>query len=462
MSLRWRWALTLAAVAAVAIGVIIGASLYATHSQLRGQVDEDLLARVTSASRPGGFEGVPGMRPFGGGPRGVGAIVDLDAVVQIVDALGNVILYLEGDPPIPVPTYATELAVSPGPPVLDDVDLDGIHHRMVTAHISVPGPQRSSLDGAIQVAVDVTDIDDALAALVTQLLAVGGAAVLLAGLVGWFLARHAVRPIEVLTAAAARVAETEVLEAELDTRAPGEIGRLAASFTTMLRSLAESRNQQQRLISDAGHELRTPLTALRTNLETLIRRDDSLDDAQRQELLDAALVETKELSALAIELVDLATDVRHSDEPVRPVNLADLADAVAARFRRRTGRAIVVVALDGENEVPGRAGQLERAISNLIDNATKWSPEDRPIEVAVSSNRLDVRDHGAGIAAEDLPRIFERFYRSTAARTQPGSGLGLAIVKHVVEAHGGRVYAANTPDGGAVVGFEIPEAASAL
>jgi len=402
------------------------------------------------------------MRPFGGGPRGVGAIVDLDAVVQIVDALGNVILYLEGDPPIPVPTYATELAASPGPPILDDVDLDGIHHRMVTAHISVPGPQRSSLDGAIQVAVDVTDIDDALAALVTQLLAVGGAAVLLAGLVGWFLARHAVRPIEVLTAAAARVAETEVLEAELDTRAPGEIGRLAASFTTMLRSLAESRNQQQRLISDAGHELRTPLTALRTNLETLIRRDDSLDDAQRQELLDAALVETKELSALAIELVDLATDVRHSDEPVRPVNLADLADAVAARFRRRTGRAIVVVALDGENEVPGRAGQLERAISNLIDNATKWSPEDRPIEVAVSSNRLDVRDHGAGIAAEDLPRIFERFYRSTAARTQPGSGLGLAIVKHVVEAHGGRVYAANTPDGGAVVGFEIPEAASAL
>ena len=104
MSLRWRWALTLAAVAAVAIGVIIGASLYATNSQLGGQVDEDLLARVNSASRPGGFEGVPGMRPFGGGPRGVGAIVDLDAVVQIIDALGNVILNLEGDPPIPVPT----------------------------------------------------------------------------------------------------------------------------------------------------------------------------------------------------------------------------------------------------------------------------------------------------------------------------------------------------------------------
>lgn len=454
MSLRWRWALTLSTVAAFAIGTIIGVSLYSTSSQLRSQVDEDLLTRIESASLLSFRDGMPGRGP--GGPMGLGPLVDLDAVVRIIDASGDLVLAFEGDPAPPVSSGALGLASNPGPPLFEDVEIDGIHHRMVVAHVSLPGPQRQRIGGALQIAVDVTDIDEALAALIARLSTVGAIAVLLAGLIGWLLARRAVRPIEVLTATAERVAETESLEADLDTRAPGEIGRLAAAFTTMLRSLGESRSQQQRLISDAGHEFRTPLTALRTNLETLIKRDESLAPAQRQELLDAALVETKELSDLAVELVDLATDVRHSDEPVRGVNLADLADSVAARFRRRSGRSIVVVTIDGEREVEGRAGQLERAISNLIDNAIKWSPEDQTVEIAVRGGRLDVRDHGEGIAPEDLPRIFERFYRSQSARSEPGSGLGLAIVKHVVEAHGGKVFAENAPDGGAVVGFTLP------
>lgn len=454
MSLRWRWALTLSTVAAVTIGVVIAASLYATRTELRNQVDDDLRARVDSADVLSAFDGMPG-RGFGG-PRGLGQLVELDAVVRIIDAGGGLILAFEGDPAPPVTEASLSLASSPGPPILEDVDLDGVHHRMIVAHVSLPGPQRQRISGAIQIAVDVSDIDESLTALVTQLGLIGLGAVILAGLVGWMLAWRTVRPIEVLTSTAERVADTEVFDADLDAEAPGEIGRLAGSFAKMLRSLSESRAQQQRLISDAGHEFRTPLTALRTNLETLIRRDDALAPTQRAELLAAALEETVELSDLATELVDLATDVQHSDEPERRVDLVELAHAVAGRFRRRTGRSIVVVSLDGDVVVQGRAGQLDRAIGNLVDNAVKWSPPDQPIEITVRAGRLDVRDHGEGISDEDLPHVFERFYRSAGSRSGPGSGLGLAIVKHVVAAHGGEVFAGNAPGGGAIVGFSLP------
>jgi two-component system sensor histidine kinase MprB len=268
------------------------------------------------------------------------------------------------------------------------------------------------------------------------------------------LAGRAVRPIERLTATAESVARTERFDADLDEAAPGEIGRLASSFGSMLRSLQASRSQQQRLVSDASHEFRTPLTALKTTLETLHRQAGDLGPEQERDLIEAALRESDELGDLSEELVALATDVVHSDEPATPISLGDLAESVADIYQRRTSTAISVEGAG--DDVVGRRSQLERALGNLIDNAVKWSPPGGAVTIHLTGSRVEVQDEGPGIPEADLPHVFERFYRSVDARSRPGSGLGLSIVEHVVTAHGGTVFARNAPSAGAIVGFELP------
>jgi two-component system sensor histidine kinase MprB len=221
----------------------------------------------------------------------------------------------------------------------------------------------------------------------------------------------------------------------------------------MLKALGASRQQQQQLVADASHELRTPLTSLRTNIELLAKSID-MDVVEKQELLSDVTFELGELTAMVSELVELATDAQVEEEPVSRVDLADLVEQVAERARRRTGRTIEVDADDVMIE--GRPGMLERAVGNLVDNAHKWSPPDESIEILVRGGTVEVIDHGPGIEEADRSLVFDRFYRATRARAMPGSGLGLAIVKQVVDLHGGRVWADETTEGGARVGFEIP------
>ena len=231
-----------------------------------------------------------------------------------------------------------------------------------------------------------------------------------------------------------------------------EVGRLAESFNSMLAALESSREQQRRLVHDAGHELRTPLTAIRTNIE-LLSRVDNIPDEERKQMIADIDTEIQELSGLVTELVDLAAEPPSSTEVTEEVNLADVVDRVADKFRRRSGNSINVVA--DESVVLGRTATLERAVSNLIDNAVKWSPADAPIDVTVRTGRVSVADRGPGIDEADRPFIFNRFYRATAARSTPGSGLGLSIVAKVAEDHGGQTFVADAGPG-AVVGFEIP------
>ena len=297
---------------------------------------------------------------------------------------------------------------------------------------------------------DLTETDAFLAGLRTRLILIGGSAVVLAGVLAWFVSRRAVRPVAVLTRAAEHVAATRDLEVPIEVTRRDEIGRLATSFNTMLAALASSRAQQRRLVADAGHELRTPLTSLRTNIEVLARVED-MPAADRAELLADARQELEELSDLVAELVDLAADAP-PEEPVA-VRLDELVVEAVERFRRRTGREVALSA--EETVLEGKPGRLARAIANLLDNAGKLGPPDAPVEVTLRGGRLEVRDHGPGIDPDDLPRVFERFYRSVGARTTPGSGLGLAIVEQVAEEHGGRAFAGNAEGGGAVVGFEV-------
>jgi two-component system sensor histidine kinase MprB len=209
-------------------------------------------------------------------------------------------------------------------------------------------------------------------------------------------------------------------------------------------------------VHDAAHELRTPLTSLRANVAAL-RRLERLEPSERVRVIDDLGTETRELTDLVNDLVDSATD-RRVDEPVEPVILADVVERVAARARRRRQVELVVDADD--SVVEGRRQAIERAVSNLVDNAAKFAGEAGPIEVVVRDGRVEVRDRGPGIGAADLPLVFDRFHRAEAARPLPGSGLGLAIVRDVAHAHHGTVFAEDRPGGGAIVGFTLPTVTS--
>lgn len=450
MTMRTRITLLVAGAVALAVALVAGAAYASARTQLRSTVDEFLLERSADISRTLGVapefeDGDRRPRPDFGGRFPV-PVVSADAIVQVVLADGRVYQAYEYGVVLPLDEQDGKILGSRRT-LLRDADVDGDHYRMITA----PLGERALL----QVGRDMTETDATLAGLGLRLGLIGGLGVLLAALAGWFVARRAMIPVGQLTAAAEHVAETQELATPIDVDRSDEIGRLARSFNTMLGALDASRRQQQQLITDASHELRTPLTALRTNID-LLARSETMDEADRRDLIGDVRFELEELSGLVAEMVELAADARLGEEIQPDVRLDDVVEAVAERTRRRTGR---TVAVDADPAiVAARPGMLERAVGNLLDNAAKWSPELSPIEVWVRGGTVEVRDHGPGIPESDIDRVFDRFFRSDAARATPGSGLGLSIVRHVVETHGGRVWARNAPDGGAVVGFEIPAA----
>jgi two-component system sensor histidine kinase MprB len=440
MSLRWRIALGLALIAAIVGAAAATGAYVSTAQQLENGVDESLLSRTRDANA--GPLGPRARRPaFAGCPQP--GELQPAAAAQLVNDAGAITQCIAGGPVLPVDD--ADLAVGIGDHRFQTVAIDGGEYRMLTS------PWRGG--GVLQIARNLAEIDEVLSRLRNRLLVLTLAGVAAAALFGWWLARRIVRPVVRLRDTAEQIASTQDLTTPIPVDGEGEVGSLARSFTTMVHALATSREQQQRLISDASHEMRTPLTSLRTNIE-LLGRGDELAPAQRAEVVDALNVEVAELSNLVGELVDLATD-SWKDEPAEPVRLADLADDVCSRARRRTGREIVCNAEESAAPIVGHPQQLERAISNLVDNALKYSPAGTPIDVAVTTSTVVVSDRGPGIAPADQPHVFDRFYRATTARSEPGSGLGLAIVQQIVERHHGRVWATNRVDGGAEVGFSV-------
>ncbi len=452
MSLRWRWALGLGVVAALAIGLITLAAVISTERQLSGTLDTDLQHRASELSR---WTGSLDTRNRGERVRGLPRIVDFDAVLQAFNRDGSVQLRIgrEGSP-LPVEEVDLAILADDGPRLIRDIVVGDHRYRMITMSIRLRTPEGAAPLG-FQIALDRSSVDANLAALTSRLILIGIVGVLLVGFTGWVLASRAVRPIADLTDKAEHIASTERLDTvgKLDIEAPGEIGRLSGAFSSMLNALATSKREQQRLVSDAGHEFRTPVTALRTNLEILRRQGDRISEKQRRELIEDALFESNQLADLAAELVDLASDVHHTDEPLTEIDLRSLGAEVADRFRHLSAKTVTVSGAGAT--IIGRRSQIERAVGNLADNAVKWA--DTKVEIELDGNTVAVRDDGPGIPEEDLPHIFRRFYRSEGARTTPGSGLGLAIVEQLVEAHSGRVFACNLPGGGAEVGFTLPE-----
>ncbi len=439
MSVRAR--LTLAFVFVAVAGVLAASVMgyVSARHELDREVDRFLERRTQ--------ELVQGTRqtPRGGlNPSPIQIAVEADAIVQILDR--------HGDPAsstgstLPVDATEVQIAVRGTAPVTREVVVDGIRYRMRTMAL-----RREGL-GAVQVARSLTEIDDVLAALRARLALIGVIVALLAAGAGWLVARRTTAPLRELTATAGHVAETGDLGTRVAMQQHDEVGQLSRSFDAMLGALATSREQQHRLVQDAGHELRTPLTALRTDVD-LLRRAPDLDPTRRAEIVDNVEAEVVELSDLVNELIGLATD-SFDAEPVEDVDLALVVDRAVQRFRRRSGREVDLRA--ESSPVKGQAALLDRAVTNVLGNAHKFSPPGEPIAVTVAAGTVLVRDRGPGIPVDERGRVFDRFFRGATARSAPGSGLGLAIVDQVVRRHGGSVHVADAPGGGAEVGFTVP------
>jgi two-component system sensor histidine kinase MprB len=308
---------------------------------------------------------------------------------------------------------------------------------------------------AIQVARSLEDTNHTLNTLIIILAVVSAGGVALAAALGPVVARAALAPAGEVSDAAEKVAETHDLTHRIEVRGDDELGRLAASFNEMMAALERSEAAQRRLVADASHELRTPLATLRTNIETL-GRSDRIDSEERKRLVADVTEELEEMTQLVGDVVELARAPGQDAIARQDVALDELARDAIERAERRA-RGIRFERHSHPSLVHADPERLGRAISNMLDNATKWSPPGGRVEVDVGEGRVTVRDHGPGFPDGELDRVFDRFWRADEARGKPGSGLGLAIVQRVAEEQGGSARAWNAGDGGAVVRLELPE-----
>ena len=440
MSIRTRLMITTSAIVLVVVGVL-SIGIYSTFSrQLVRQVDKSLDDRVVMIADSLRRES---QRPNIGRQRNPlnEALLPtrFDTVTQVVNTAGTVVLAL-GEVELPVTDKTLQIANDPNGTIFrSTVTIDGDKYRMLTVPLTG--------GGALQLAKDINDLQRAQNAVRGWQFALGPIGIMFAGLAGWWVARRTARPIQQLADAAEDIARTQNLSTKLDIHGDHEIEQLASSFNTMLAALQHSSEQQKQLVQDASHELRTPLTSLRANAELLQR--DSLDEATKQAVLRDIAAEIDELTELSSELTALASDQRLVEEP-QVINLRESCDDIAARASRRTGRMVSVTSTNPSSALV-RPSQFDRAVGNLVDNALKFCPTPNNVEINIVGSRVEVIDHGQGIADSDKPLVFDRFYRATATRALPGSGLGLAIVKQFADDHNAVVAITDTPGGGATV-----------
>ncbi|WP_330181457.1 HAMP domain-containing histidine kinase [Nocardia sp. NBC_01503] len=376
--------------------------------------------------------------------------------VQVVAADGTI--ESEHVPGYSLPVDAETRAVAAGSAqgYFTDITLDGYAMRMYTAPLR-PG-------SAVQVAQRSETVDTGLRRTGIALMVAAAVGTLLAAVLGTVLARRALAPVAALTAAAERVARTRDPNQHIAITGHDELARLGTSVNTMLDELdtalrgeRDSRAAQQRLIADASHELRTPLTALRTNID-LLRRAARLSPAQLDETVAALRVQSEELSGLVTDVIDLARadDPAAQCEPSEDLRLDTLVTE-RVEIARRHWTAIDFAVDSAPVTIAGVPARLARAVTNLLDNAAKFSPAGGTVRVTVRDRRLTVRDDGPGIAPEDAPHVFDRFYRAGSARTTPGHGLGLAIVAQVAQLHAAAVTVTSEPGRGAEFALTFPD-----
>jgi two-component system, OmpR family, sensor histidine kinase MprB len=457
MPLRQRLGLISAAAVGVAIVIAAAVCYLVVRSQLLGQIDSALQQQATMVSQDphacGSNNNIPSLPASSGG----GA-----PIWQVVDAQGGVVCNAGNMGQIPLPfTPPVQLIAERGSgQYITNVTVDGVPLRVLVVPVGVSVGFQPSQTAALQLARPLGSVDHILSQLrlILFLLCAGGVA-LAAGL-GRMAARHVLAPLAEVAETAEHITETEDLSSRLHVRADDEVGALATRFNAMIERLQGSRAEldesvraQRQLVADASHELRTPITSLRTNIEVLLEGGE-LTEEDRRRLLSDVVEQSEELSALVNDLIELA----RGDLPagsVEDVRLDRVVEEALSRARRNSPgidfrASLLGVITDG---VPERLG---RAVNNLLDNAARHSPAGGTVEVVVDDRGVVVRDHGSGVDPEDLPYVFDRFYRGANSRGRQGSGLGLAIVRQVALQHGGSVGVANAPDGGAIFTMRLP------
>jgi two-component system sensor histidine kinase MprB len=432
VSLRRR--ITAAVALAVAtVAVTLGVTGYlTTRSHLIGELRHQLLGRVYQLlqSKTHG-PAVPAAPALGGAP----------GYFQFVYPNGRVRVPEGGSAQLPADARVLRIAKQGRGSFFTTARVHGVDLEVYTVG-------DADAHYAIQVALPLTEIDSAVHELsLTYSLLVGGG-VLLAGLLGAGIARTALAPIRRFANETQEVTSALDRPRRLEETGAAELRELAISFNRTLDALERSIQAQRHLILDASHELRTPMAALRSNIQIFLEAH-RLPAEERTGLQDAIVAELDELTQLVADVVDLARGSTTS-EHTEPIELDDIVKEAVARAHRRAPELAFSLELE-PTEIVNAPERVSRAVTNLIDNACKWSPPGGRIEVVLRDGVLDVRDHGPGFKKEDIPSVFDRFYRADEARRLPGSGLGLAIVKQAADAHGGFAVASNAPDGGAVL-----------
>jgi two-component system sensor histidine kinase MprB len=454
MTLRRRFTLAVAgAVAAVALA-ITAVAFIVVRADLQNQVKHELRQQAAVVERLARH--YHGHIPAGWVPRDSGGFGASSAYAQVVTARGAVSAPAGDRGLLPGTAAAAQVAAGQRGSYYTEATVNGVHAMVLTTPVA-PGL-------AVQLAVPLSAVDQELGGIGATLALLSAAGVGLAALAGWGVARAGLAPVGRLAAVAEQVTATGDPGRRVEVDRADELGRLAASFNTMLGALQQSLTAQRQLVSDASHELRTPLTSMRINAE-LLAAEPGLPEAERQEILDRVVAQVTELGQLVAGVTELARgddfpgeDIAEGEEPEAApgdVDFAEVVEAALAGARRDWPRTVFTADLE-PCLVRGHAERLRTAVRNLLDNAAKFGPPDGPVEVRLDAGELTVCDHGPGIPPGDLPRVFDRFYRATTARAVPGSGLGLSIVRQVAAGYGGTVQAESAAGGGTLLRFRLP------
>jgi two-component system, OmpR family, sensor histidine kinase MprB len=431
-------AVALAAVSAAAIMYVV------VQQQLTSQLDETLTDAAAVSRQPQGGGGRGGGPPRFPGSLGSPLSGRPDILAQVIDASGSV--GRVDNQPLTALVTADARAVAAGtkPAYFFDTEIEGSHLRVYVAQFTAP--TQFAQGTAIELWRPLDEIYGVLAETRLRLAIVAIGAIVLAAVLGVVVSQGTLMPVRRLTDVVEEVGRTRDLSRRVAGESPDELGRLAASFNGMLSALEVSLRQQRQLVADASHELRTPLTSLRTNLE-LLARGQPTDPEERQQVLVELVGQIERLSTLVGDLIDLARD-EEATLPIEAVRLDEVVGEAITDMRGRYPQVRFDAVLE-ETTVRGVRPRIARAVTNLLDNAGKWSPASGVVEVTVHEGEVSVRDHGPGVAPEDAARVFDRFWRASNARSLPGSGLGLSIVKDVAESHGGSVTLEQANGGGA-------------
>ena len=446
MTVRTRTALAAALAAAVAAALVSVSVYLVVESKMRGEIDRSLRQTAVVVKR---FPPNVLARRL---PRAADRLLPrpLDVRLnstQIVRADGTFRRAVPGTIAAPITAKVRAVAAGRQGQFLVDQNVAGQHMRTIAVPLGK--------GVAVQISRSLEEVDSVLSSLTWLLVGIGLGSTALAGGLGLVVSRGALRPVRRFTERTEQVAGAPDLSLRMEEKGADELGRLARSFNTTLDALERSVTAQRQLVVDASHELRTPLASMRTNIEVL-QMANGLAPAEREELLRDLVGQADELTLLVGDVVDMARR-GEPDGEMEEIALDELAASVLER-RRRLAPGIEFRADLRPSVVRGVPVRVARAVSNMLDNAVKWSRPGGVVELSVADGEVAVRDRGRGFEPADLPHVFDRFYRSPSARSLPGSGLGLAIVRQVAEAHGGSVAAENAEGGGARLRLRFPSA----